>query len=297
VVSLTVFFYKAPQPYPSVPLPKSNGYDDFVAAQKLIVSSGNDPWRSDKDLTLARAQPYIGSNAPALARVRTGLAKEWKMPLGYGSNWFFQHINSDLPDAKKVGQRFSIEGYVAEQTGRFGDAADSYASGIHFGAAYAHGGLVIDWLVAVAIENLQFGPLEGVVDKLDVNECKHTIAELQAAATNYESFSTIVDRDKQWGRYYDREFYGSFRTLVNRVSGMIRTLSLDPEAPALARAKNKFEPSLLRLQQLQVSLARRAFELEHHAQPKSWSDLVPAYLPAIPTNSATGKPLAHQFSE
>lgn len=297
VVWLTIVFYKSPQVLPSVSLPNPNGYDDFVAAQALLVSSGDDPLRGDKGLTLVRAQAFVGSNAPALARIRTGLVKQWKVPLGYSSNWFSQHVSRDFPNAKKFGQRFGLEGYVAEQNGRFGDAADSYASGIHFGVASAHGGLVIDWLVAIAIENIQFGPLEGIVDKLDGNQCKHALAELQAAATNYESFSTIVERDKRWGWYYDREYFGLFRALLNNAGEMIHARSLNPAATALARAKQKYDPSFLRLQRLQVRIARRAFELEHHTPAKGWSDLVPSYLPVIPTNSATGQPLTDEFSE
>lgn len=295
LISIAVFVYNGPESVPpAVPLPIPNGYDDFIVAQKLLVNSENDPWRGDKDLTLTRAQEFVATNAPALARLRTGLAKKWKVPLQYNTNWFLQHMSNDMVTAKRFGQRFSLEGYVAEQNGRFGDAADSYASGIHFGAASAHGGLLIDLLVGVAVENLQFGPLEGVAEKLDVAQCKHALSELQAAATNYESFSTILERDTRWSRYSERE-YGSFRVLLRHVGEMIAAKSLHPEAAALARAKQKYDTSLTRLRRLQVLLARRAFELEHHAPAKSWSDLVPVYLSVVPTNSETGQPLSHEF--
>ena len=42
-----------------------------------------------------------------------------------------------------------------------------------------------------------------------------------------------------------------------------------------------------------ITLAARAYELEHGAKPKSLTDLVPAYLKAAPKDPFTGKDMAY----
>lgn len=215
------------------------------------------------------------------------------MPLQFTSNWFSNHISHELPTAKRIGRLFSLQGYLAEHEGRWSDASECYLSGIRFGSASARGGLIVDWLVGIAVQNIQLDPLENLYSKMDAPACKVAVTQLRVAATNYESFAVIVDRDKQWSERYQRP--DPLRTMALRVREMISAKSVHPEAAAIARANQKYSASILRLRRLQVQFAVRAYELEHKSSPRGWSDLVPSYLPEIPIDPQTQRPLTHQF--
>jgi hypothetical protein len=46
-----------------------------------------------------------------------------------------------------------------------------------------------------------------------------------------------------------------------------------------------------------ITLAARAFELEHNAKPKTVADLVPTYLKAVPIDPFTGKDMTYPPGE
>src|SRR6267143_1844967 len=73
-----------PAPPPSPPLPNPNGYDDFLAAEKLMVGDTSSLYEvKDEEL-----RTVVGQNRAALQTVRQGLKKECQMPITYDPNFY-----------------------------------------------------------------------------------------------------------------------------------------------------------------------------------------------------------------
>src|SRR6184192_4676610 len=69
-------------PPPPAPLPNPNGYDDFVAAGKLLIG---DPLYFDRTNALP-LRSQVSSNAEALRLLRQGLTKKCRIPQAYSTN-------------------------------------------------------------------------------------------------------------------------------------------------------------------------------------------------------------------
>src|SRR5712664_2888248 len=76
-----VAFRPAPSP---PPLPNPNGYDDFLAAEKLVVGDTSSLY----DLKDEELKTIVEQNRAALQTVRQGLAKECQMPITYSPHFY-----------------------------------------------------------------------------------------------------------------------------------------------------------------------------------------------------------------
>jgi hypothetical protein len=288
------YFYYGPETKPvPEPLPNPNGYDDFIAAGKLLQRGMNDPTLpGETGFNLDYARKYIVSNAPALDRLRAGLEKQSAVPVEFTKGWISLHL-SHLASDKVLARTLSLAGYLQEHDGNYDTAMARSLEILNFGAATGRGGLVIDSLVAVAIENIAFNSLERQTPNLQPAECRTLINELENWKTNREPYAVTLAREKRWSIVYGRLEFNPLQRAVLRIREMIASKSLDPTAAALAKAASKHATVLHRGESFKVTVAARLFELEHKALPKTWSDVVPAYLPNVPINPETGRQLIY----
>lgn len=292
-VGALLYVMRAPSPS-VVALPVPNGYDSITTIPPFVLRPDEPPSRGDKDFSLARAKHYLTNNQAILPIVQHALTNQWAVPFQFSNDWLADHFSRDLPNAKKIAQLFSCAGYIAEQEGRLRDAAQLYVGGLNFGSAVARGGLIIDSLVSVADERIAIFCLDRIEPQLNSEDCRFVVAELQKWKSNRESFEAIERQETRWANIFGRLQVGFFRMQILRVAEMIKARSFHPEAQVIAKARAKHAAVLDQVQSLEVRLAVRAFELEHKTTAKSWADLVPVYLPVVPTNSQ-GRPLTHQF--
>lgn len=294
-IGAVVWVLRAPAPALAVVVPVPNGYDCISKSPALLTSPDEPPTRSDKDFSLARAKHYVTNNAAIMPLVQSALSNQWAVPIQFANDWMSEHCSHNLPQAKRIAQLFSCAGYVAEQEGRYHDAAKLYLDGLRFGSAVARGGLIIDSLVSVADERIALFPLDRLEPQLSADDCRFILAELEKWKANRESFQSVQEREKKWADVFGRLQIGAFRMELERVMEMIKTRSVYPQAAVIAKAKARYTAVVDQAQSLEVRLALRAFELERKTPAKGWADLIPTYLPVIPTNSETGRPLTHQF--
>lgn len=297
VLAVAALLWALRSPVPSTPVavPIPNGYDCITKSPPFVTTADEPPSRNDKDFSLAKAKHYLTNNEAVLPLVQAALTNQWGVPFQFSTDWLTDHFSRDLPQAKRIAQLFSCAGYVAEQEGRSRDAVILYLDGLKFGSAVGRGGLIIDSLVSVADERIAIRCLDLIEPQLNADDCRFVLAELQKWKKNRESFQVTEEREKKWADVYGRLQVGVFRMEMMRIFEMIKAKSLHPEAAVIAKAKAKHAAVIEQVQQLEVRLALRAFELDHKAAAKGWADLVPTYLPNIPTNSETGRPLTHLF--
>ena len=83
---------------------------------------------------------------------------------------------------------------------------------------------------------------------------------------------------------------GHFRGCGNELGRLISRNSLNK---AFQKAEEKFNIQQMKMRQLTVDLAARAYELENGHPPANIADLVPDYIKAVPQDPVTGTNLVY----
>jgi len=266
----------SPRLEPDPPLPVPNGYDDFLKAATMIASHTPD-WNDPAAVELAS---LVATNQPGLELVRTGLSKKCRMPVWEMNATNSSHLN-DLAAGKRIAQAFAAANRLALVEGRTNEAAGFALDCIRFGNEYAHGGVVIDHLVRIAVQAIGRSGLEEALSGTDEETSKEIVSTLGDVSARTESTDDILERDAAWarrGRFGPSNFFGQL------VAGFLNR-------KALAKAKDKFAKGALDLLRTKIHAAAHAFELEQGRPPASVHELVPEYLEAVPRDPATGNEL------
>jgi hypothetical protein len=271
-VAFSIAHYSFSPPI-SEPLPNPNGYDDFVAAGEMITVEVPD----DSTAMEHECREFVSTNRGALARGLLSLTKACRVPTEFSNAWISRHTTQTLA-TRKLARAFCAEGNLAKVERRTSDAAENYLAAIKMGAALAHGGVMIDGLVATACEGegLRFLDLE--LPKLDAGQRRTLIAELEKVETEHEPAAEIIKHEKMWARGVLRE-PGGIQAYFHEV---VEQHTLRPDAAAQNKFVPFYEARLQKEVQLKAKLAARAFALEKGRSPSTWSDLVPAYLKSVP---------------
>jgi hypothetical protein len=205
---------------------------------------------------------------------RKGFQQQCRVPLAYDLTYASNHI-ADLSTERRLARAFLEEGKLAERENRPTDAASSYLDTMRLGHECSRGGVIIDMLVGVACQSLGCQALLGVVEKLNGPDCRTTIQQLEDMDSKAESVMEVANQEHTWSR---RTF--GWRA---QLAGLIMRRSLQQnEQTTLGKAQGQQRATRL----LMIQLAERAYELDHGVGAKSMSDLVPAYLKALPMEPA-----------
>ncbi|MCX6928172.1 MAG: hypothetical protein NT154_33925 [Verrucomicrobia bacterium] len=269
--------YTLSQPAPTLaPLPKPNGYDDFVQAGRMLPENSTDfGTMGEEDL-----RTFVKKNSEALKLARTGLSRACQVPLDYSvSNQ--SHI-SNLAVLKRLALALAAEGRLAEFENRPADAVEAYVTVIRLGHALCRGGVIIDALVGVAIQSIGTARMEKLAPTLDAKQCHEVVTVLESCESRRELLDTVLANERSWAR---RTF--GFKGLV---AGLIQFKSLKQTEQRVA-AKLTAQQTAAR--HMLIQLAARAYELEKGERPKSLAELVPAYLKTIPQDPLTRTNMAY----
>ncbi|HTX21340.1 MAG TPA: hypothetical protein VMD27_05740 [Candidatus Aquilonibacter sp.] len=268
----------APPPLP--PLPNPNGYDDFMKAAKMVPS---DVWDCDK-MNEQQLRELVSADAAALSLVRAGLTNRCQVPLQFTQAYTTNHFK-DLAALKRLAQAFVAEGRLDEMANRPEAAAKDYLEDFHLGNESDRGGVVIDELVGIAINDVGMESLQKLADQLNAGASREDAAALEALDAQQQTWDEVLAREQDWS---ERTFPG----IKNDLSRIMMRKGLEKVYQACER---KFKAQQLKTRQLVLDLAARAYELDKGKPPASVSDLVPDYLKAIPQDPFTGGNLSlHQ---
>ena len=265
-------------------LPFPNGYDDFLKAAQNAVSQ-RWPYGEGSDGEL---RELVDENRSALELARAGCERNCRVAIDYSVSaptYATQHIPI-LAQFKKLAWAFRFEGELAEREGRTNDAARVYLDGIRFGQEFCRGGLVIDRLVDIACEAINFAPLSNLVQNVDARTCRDVAQGLETMEAKREPWESTLGVE----RLYFRNVANMRENLLGTVQRMIRWCQ------SWWRPVQDPRQKLERVQgwerRLTLQLAVRAYELEHEKAPERTADLAPAYLKAVPKDPMTGREMA-----
>ncbi len=272
-----ISLHREPATFP--PLPSPNGYDDFTNASALVTADvGN-----ANTMNLEALQSCIRSNGAALELIRTGLSRKCSLPTAL-IILNFTNVMTDLAGQKRLAQLLNGEGRLAELEGRTNDAARSYLDCIRFGNEVSRGGVLISRMVGMACEAIGCSALVRIVPKLSREQSVAVVAELAAMETNAVTWNEVITNEKAFMRHARQ---GSFNPIRNFVDWW-------QSRAVLKGTKNKHDISAAKRRLITAELALRIYQIERGQPPTQLSDLVPRYLPRVPTDPFTEKDLVYR---
>jgi hypothetical protein len=178
---------------PTPPLPKENGYDDFVKAGKMLASNTSGFYKMNEQ----ELQTLVDGNSNALQLARSGLQKQCQVPLQFSTNYLSAHLE-ELANLKVLSQALVAEGQLAEMQNRTNDAAKSYSDAINLGIESRCGGVLLDQLVGIAIEAIGTSYLQKIANSLDVPTSRKTIAALETFDSQRQPWNEVMQEENVW---------------------------------------------------------------------------------------------------
>ncbi len=257
------------------PIPVPNGYDEFIVASRML---GEKPAPVGKE-TPEQIAAYVASNRLALERLRVGLSRSSLAP-AYSSSNAQTHLDT-LSGMKALARLIVGEAELARQAKDWDRLVTASTQGIDFGVRLAQGGVLMDSLMATAAEAMARAPLEKALPELPAGPARKAALALAQLDPTRESFKGVL--------LYEELYVRRNSPFAMRVAWNL-FLRRRTQA-AFDKAEAKHNTSLLATRALTLQLAARAYTLERGQPPSSPDALVPEYLPSIPVEPATGKPL------
>jgi hypothetical protein len=253
-------------------MPNPNGYDDLVKAEEMLAKARRGITQVPGSNSLAEV---VEAGAEAVRVAKIGLGRECRPPPRTSPVTYAQARSAPHRFYLLIGA-FEDEGDLAEMRDHVADAAQSYLAVTRIGQEMTRGGGVRDAIFGSGYEEEGLTPLQRLATTFTSGECKQVTASLESADARRETVATVAHRERIWRR---RAF--GWRYYLHPI----------------ANAQQKDLASNISLvsdhtRKLMITLAARAFELEHGVKPKSINDLVPAYLKTIPKDAFTGKDMA-----
>jgi hypothetical protein len=196
-----MFCLLTPEPIPNEPLPSPNGYDDFVAAGKLLESL--DGWQSypgsETQPTEAELQKEVDSALVALTRGRVGLQREVAARVNYldGDLQFMDNIQA----LRNFGRALVSEGELQEMQARPDQAAQSYLDCLEVGIRSTRNGVMIDGAVGLANALRGARAVYTLRVALDAETCRACAGRILGALEQLEAKQLLHHRDRIWSQH------------------------------------------------------------------------------------------------
>lgn len=283
-VLLLLAWWPSGKPKARPALPNPNGYDYFVQAGGAMAGMWTNA--SPHALSATELQAYLLANHANLALVREGLRHQSHTHLDYDAT-YIDRVQTNMSTAKRMGVLLWGEGWLAELEGKPSAALESYIAGMRLGQECSRGGVMMERLVGISIENFSLTALRSLLPKLDAATARRAQEHLLRLDATHDAASVNLAAEDEW-------ITGAFplgQRVMTRVHPVLRKAMRDTRDP--------FEQTERTLQATRrraiVETAARLFELEQGRRPTGYADLVPAYLPAAPHDPTTGKAIAHPF--
>jgi hypothetical protein len=213
------------------------------------------------------------------------LKKQSAVPVQNDMNWFNTHM-VQIAGHKPMAQLLVAEGMIHLEDGRTNEAARCFADCIVFAHAAHRHGLMIDDLVAIACQAIGSRQLVQVAPHVSPDALQEILPDLIALDQTREPAAAVVARDRAWGH----GSYGLWRLLWMRIVMFKNTRAME------ASFEKKQARSVAALRLVMTELAVRGYQAKNGKQPMALAELVPAWLPAVPLDPFSNRPLIYRVT-
>jgi hypothetical protein len=280
------------EPLPNVSLPDPNGLDDIVAAGKVFEKSAilnADSGANPEEVLAAEIAKY----AEAYARLRLGLSRECQVSAWPQDDDLDAALDLSMDNfilTRSAARALMHEGELARHQSRYGDAARSALDNVRMSHASIRGGLLVDYLVGLAVEGIGNESLYRVLQHLSADQCREAIDALAELERSREPLDDVLHRDRIWEEHA-YGWFGRFCLVVNDIA--------TPDAAARGTERLLHKRAIATTGLLKLELALRACQLERGALPDRLEQLVPDILSELPLDpfDPQGSPLRYIRSD
>jgi hypothetical protein len=266
-----------PPPFPIISVPQPNGFDDLVAAGKMLGEAAGSRLEQWSNLTDAQLQSRLAGSEAAFERMRRGLERPCVNP--HVRDWpaaYFQ------PLITFAGARAEM----ARRTGTLDERLTAYwdylrvsheatrGTGVHWYSGYASG------------ESSSISGLWDVRKKLSAPQC----IDLAAKLSKFDSRRQSWEGQRAQQRIFDanRDWKSHLPVILADWSGTDLYKDI--------QGHQQYFSSIIQLRMLILELGLRAHQLDHGSLPTNLEELVPAYLPAVPQDPYGDDPLNYRLT-
>lgn len=280
---LLVAWWPAPsKPRPALPHP--NGYDYFKKAGAALTGMWTNA--SHKTLTAPELQAILSANRVSLDLLREGLRHKSHTHLDYDAT-YVERVMTNLSNLRQTGRLLIGEGWLAELEAKPLAALESYHDAMRLGQEGTRGGVVIERLVGVETEQFALTELRRIIVSASVSELRRSLEVLQGMDSSHDLPVVNLESEAEWAR----RSFPVWQRLISQFHPALRK----PQRDSQDSFTNKVNGLQFTRRRAIVEAAARLFELEKGRPAKSHTDLVPAYLPAMPSDPVTGQKLTYPF--
>lgn len=280
IVGLVVYAIRIPPMPAREPIPNPNGYQDFLAAGAMLVDV---PVQRGKE-TPESIGAYVASNQPALERLRIGLARPSVVPPYHPTN--AQAHLDEIATTKSLARLLAGEADIARRSQDWDRLVTNSTQGVDFGLRLARGGVMIDQMIANAAENMARVPLEKAIDEIPAVPARKAALALARLDATREPFRSV--------KLNEEDFVRRHSPWTTRIAWHLFLRRMTQKT--FDRTEEKVNGAIFATRNLTLNLAARAYAVEHGQAPPNPETLVPEYLPAVPKNPLTDKPLTRFYS-
>jgi hypothetical protein len=192
-----------------------------------------------------------------------------------------------ISDLRQLCRLMDASARLAEIDGKRAEAMQSGLDVIRVANNGTRGGLLIDAMTGFACERVGQRALARLRDQFSADECRTLITALTAIDDEREPIVKIVKRDMAWSAKQYNFFNRTMLALNPRAN-----LLLQPSIDAFELASKQAEA---RLRLLFAELAARRYRLEEGREPSNLEALVPRYLPKVPVDPYSGRPIRYRL--
>ena len=267
-----------PPALPKPALPEPNGYVLALEAAKALA---NVPVPQSTDRKAVKAA-FQAAHGTTIDRGRRALDYPACVPLKFSE---VDIEGTDFQHVRQLARALRATAELAVLEGRLSDAAQCHADIVRLARASEHGGLLIHWLVGGSIEAIGLHRLHALAGSLTPEQCRTTARVLAGAQAERESLESVLARDRAW----TARALGWRGRLSSLLAPLTRFVYGTSRLYQVGEARGEAKVRIVL-----TELAVRAYLVEQGRLPGKLADLVPAYLPAVPEDPTTGKPLVYR---
>lgn len=189
-------------------LPKPNGWDDFVAAGKLIDRKNPSPYSAvNKPLnswTIPEYQTFIRGNAPAVARLRLGLTRPYLHP---PERSIYDPSLGFYASFREMARVLTGEALYYQATGQPGEAMRCNLDAVEMGVTLPRGGPIFAGLVGCAIESIGMKDVDQILQRLSREELAQVAQRLERIQLKRVPYSDMILEEGRAHTAMDAKLY------------------------------------------------------------------------------------------
>ncbi len=279
VVGLLFYAARLPPLPQREPIPSPNGYDDLAAAAVLL----KDLPPLDGKASPSEIAAFVAANPAVFDRVRLGLSRPSQVP-PFDPTQAQAHLD-EMSGFKALARMFAGNAEDALAHGDWYRLVAASTQGIDLGLRAARGGVLIDQMVANALEPIARAPLAKGLSEIPAAPARAAAKKLMELDATRESFARVLLAEQDVVRHSPWTMRIAWRLFLRR-QGQAQM------QPAINKTEKGVIDATLDTRTLALNLAARAHTLEKGGPPASAEALVPEYLPAVPRHPVTDQPLS-----